>query len=168
MQHPFLLVMCCLICPREDTRVCYCTNSWTIPSKLHVPENLKHLKHFNDEHTKSLLFMQTSVSKNLSETIHPTSQRMHRQPVSRKLAGNKKNHVLKDRNEIHATKSLKRTTGKQKIILLSWQKGLLLVKTISPFVNNYVIWDGTVCSGTPSCLQQQQPNHCSKTRTTQI
>ena len=51
----------------------------------------------------------------------------------------------------------------------SSQKWLLLIKTISPFVINQLSWDWTICSCTSFCLQQQQqPNHCHKTRTTQI
>ena len=43
----------------------------------------------------------------------------------------KRSHVLKYRDEIHEL-SLKRTTWKQRRSLLSSQKGLLLIKTISP------------------------------------
>ena len=85
--------------PRTDNRLRYCTNSGNIPSKFHVPDKLKHMKHLDDEHTKSLyspsspaLFprMQNSVSKNLPKRFYPTSQRMHRQPAARKLARSKK------------------------------------------------------------------------------
>ena len=57
--------------PRTDDRLRYCTNSGNNPSKFYVPDNLKHLKYLDDEHTKSLyspritaLFprMQNSVS----------------------------------------------------------------------------------------------------------
>ena len=78
---------------------------------------------------------------------------------SSKIAGNKKNHVLKNRNKIHEL-ILRGTTWEQKRRVLSSQKGLLLIKTISPFVINHLTQNRTFCSGTPSCLQQQQPNHC--------
>ena len=132
--------------PRTDDRLRYCTNSGNIPSKFYVPDNLKHLKHLDDEHTKSLyspsipaLFarMQNSVSKNLSKRIYPISQRVHRQPAAGKLVRSKKKHVLKYRDEIHEL-SLKRTTWKQRRSLLSSQKRLLLIKTISPFVINHL------------------------------
>ena len=85
--------------PRTDDRLRYCTNSGNIPSKFYVPDNWKHLKCLDDEHTKSLyspsipaLFprMQNSVSKNLSKRLHPVSQRVHRQPAARKLVRGKK------------------------------------------------------------------------------
>ena len=64
--------------PRTDDRLGYCTRSGNNPSNFYVPDNLKHLKHLDDEHTKFLyssgiptLFprMKNSVSKNLSEGI---------------------------------------------------------------------------------------------------
>ena len=85
--------------PRTDDRLRYCTNSGNIPSKFYVPDNLKHLKYLDDEHTKSLyspsiatLFprMQNSVSKNMSKRIYPISQRVHRQPAARKFVRSKK------------------------------------------------------------------------------
>ena len=66
--------------PRTDNRLRYCINSGNIPTKFHVPDNLKHLKHLENEHTKfrsspsiPTLFpcMQISVSKNLSKRIYP-------------------------------------------------------------------------------------------------
>ena len=84
--------------PRTDDRLRYCTTSGNIPSKFYEPDNFKHLKYLDDEHTKFLysprlpaLFprMRNSVSKNLSEKIYPISQRVHRQPVARKLVRSK-------------------------------------------------------------------------------
>ena len=128
--------------PRTDDRLRYCKNSGNIPSKFYVPDNLKHLKYLEDEHKKSLyspgilalfLRMQNSVSEHLSKKIYPISQRVHRQPAARKLVKVKRSHVLKYRDEIHKL-FLKRTTWKQRRSLLSSQKELLLIKTISPFV----------------------------------
>ena len=85
--------------PRTDDRLRYCKNSGNIPSKFYVPDNLKHLKSLDDEHTKSLyspkisaIFppKQNSVSKNLSRRIYPISQRVHRQPAAMKLFRSKK------------------------------------------------------------------------------
>ena len=85
--------------PRTDDRLRYCTNSGKVPSKFYVPDNLKHLKCLDDEHTKSLyspsipaLFprMQKSFSKNLSKRSYPISQRVHRQPAARKFVRSKK------------------------------------------------------------------------------
>ena len=84
--------------PRTEDRLRYCTNSGNIPSNFYVPDNLKHLKYLDDEHTKSLytpsiptLFsrMQNSVSKNLSKRIYPISERVQRQPAARKLVRSK-------------------------------------------------------------------------------
>ena len=43
-----------VLSPRTDDRLRYCTNSGNIPSKFYVPDNLKHLRYLDDEHTKSL------------------------------------------------------------------------------------------------------------------
>ena len=132
--------------PRTDDRLRYCTSSGNIPSKFYVPDNLKHLKYLDDEHTKSVYSpsipallprMQNSVAKNLSKRLYPISQRVHRQPAKGNLSEVKRRHVLKYRDEIHEL-SLKRTTWKQRGSLLSSQKGLLLIKTIFPFVINHV------------------------------
>ena len=80
---------------------------------------MKHLKHLDDEHTEPLYspnvptpfpHMQKSVSKNLSERVLPISQRMHRQPVARKLAEIKK----ESRAKIHEQKS-RTIFGKNKL-----------------------------------------------------
>ena len=90
--------------PRTDDRLRYRTNSGNIPSKFYVPDNLKHFKCSDDEHTKSLyspnipaLFprMQNLVSKNWSKRIYPISQRVHRQPAARKLVRSKKKTCCK-------------------------------------------------------------------------
>ena len=85
--------------PPTDDHSRYCTNSRNNPPKVYVPDNLKHLKYLDDEHTKylcspgnSALFRrnQNSVSKNLSERIYPISQRVHCQPAASKLVRSKK------------------------------------------------------------------------------
>ena len=88
--------------PRTDDRLRYCTISENIPSKFFVPDNLKHLKCLDYEHTKflyspsiSALFhpMQNSVSKNLCKRIYPISQRVHRQPAAKKIVRIEKNFI---------------------------------------------------------------------------
>ena len=126
--------LCIDLSPRTDDLLRYCTNSGKIPSKFFVPENLRQLKHLDDEHTKSLyspnnptLFprMQKSVSKNLSKRIYPICQRVHRQPAAKKLVRSKKKSrakvqgqnsqtVLK-KNNLEATK--KSTFVTKKIIV---------------------------------------------------
>ena len=128
--------------PRTDNRLRYCTNSGNFPSTFYVPDNLKQLKFLDDEHTKFLYspffqhfslackiqFLKTCPKKLirfLSECIVNLLQRI--------LSEVKRRHVLKYRDEIHELSS-KRTTWKQRRSFLSSQKGLLLIKTISPFV----------------------------------
>ena len=85
--------------PRTDDRLCYCTNSGSVPSKFHIPERLKHLKTLDDEHTKSLYSpsvpiafpqMQKSLSSVLSKRVYPVSMRMHSKSTQGKLANHKK------------------------------------------------------------------------------
>ena len=40
--------------PHTDDRLPYCTNSDPVPSKIYIPDRLKHLRTSDDEHTKSL------------------------------------------------------------------------------------------------------------------
>ena len=40
--------------PRTDNRLRSCTNGGSVPSKIYIPERLKHLRTLDDEHTKSL------------------------------------------------------------------------------------------------------------------
>ena len=127
--------------PRTEDCMRYCTNSGNIPSKFYVPEYLKHLKHLDDEHTKSLYFpsvptlfpnMQNSVSKNLPKRFYPISQRMHRQPAARKLAGNKK----KSRAKIQKRNS--RTTF-EKNNLEAKKKSTFFAKGIAAHKNLFFI-----------------------------
>ena len=85
--------------PPTNDLIRYCTNSGNIPSMFYVPEYLKHMKHLDDEHTKTLYspsilsffaHMQSSNSENLFKRIYPISQRIHRQPAAGKLVGIKK------------------------------------------------------------------------------
>ena len=71
--------------PRTDDRLRYCTNSGSVPSKISIPDRLKHLRTLDDEHTKSLYSpsvqiafpqMQMSLPSVLSERVYPVSMRM--------------------------------------------------------------------------------------------
>ena len=163
--------------PRTDGRLHYCTNSGNIPSNFYVPDNLKHLKSLDDEHTKTLyspsiptLFprMQNSVSKNLSKKI----MRFLSQCTLNLLQGNlsklKKKSLPKVQRRNSRTEFKKNhleATKKSTFVA----KRFLLIKTLSPLVIIHLSWDGTVCSSTCFCLpQQQRPNHCHKKRTTHI
>ena len=125
--------------PRTDDRLRYCTNSENIPSKFYVPDNLKHLKYLDDEHTNSLYspsipahfpHMQNSFSKNLSKRIYHVSQRVHRQPAARKLARGKK----KTRPKVERRNS--RTIFK-KNILEATKKSPFVAKRIIAHKNNF-------------------------------
>ena len=85
--------------PRADDRLRYCTNSGSVPSKLYLPERLKHLRTLDDEHTKFLYSpsvpiafpqRQKSLSSVLPKRVYPVSMRMHSKSTQRKLANLKK------------------------------------------------------------------------------
>ena len=132
--------------PRTDDRLRYCTNRGNIPSKIYVPDNLKHLKYLGDEHTKSLysasvpaLFprMQNSVSKNLSKRIYPISQRLHRQPAARKLLRNTKKtrpKVQRQNSRTAFKKNNLEVTKKSPFVA----KKIIVHKNTFPFVNNHL------------------------------
>ena len=126
--------------PRTDDRLRYWTNSGKIPSKFYVPNNLKHLKHLDDEHTKSLyspsiptLFPRTqnSVSKNLSKRNYPISQRVHRQPTARKLVRSKK----KSRAKVQRQNS--RTVFKKNILEATQEVYFRRQKDDCSFINQF-------------------------------
>ena len=85
--------------PRTDDSLRYCTNSGSVPSKVCIPDRLKHLRTLDDEHTKSLYSpsfliafaqMQKPLSSVLSKRFYPVPMRMHSNSTQRKLANHKK------------------------------------------------------------------------------
>ena len=85
--------------PRTDDRIRYCTNSGSVPSNFYIPEQLKHLRTLDDEHTKSLYSpsvpiafrqMQKPLSSVLPKRVYPVSMRMHSKSTQRNLASHKK------------------------------------------------------------------------------
>ena len=81
--------------PRTDDRLQYCTNSGKKPTNFNLPEQLKHLRILDDDHTKSLyspsistLFpqVQNAISPKLPERIHSVPKRMYSEPAPRKFA----------------------------------------------------------------------------------
>ena len=148
--------------PRTDDRLRYCTNGGNFPSKLYVPENLKHLKILDGEHTKSLYFpsfttffprMQNSVSKNLSKKFYPISKRVHRQLAAKKLVRNIKKPRAKVQRQNSRTVSIKNN-------LEAAKKSTFVAKSTIAHLNHLPL-------SFSFCLQQQQqPNHCHKTRIT--
>ena len=85
--------------PRTDDRLRYCTNSGSVPSTFYIPERLKPLRTFDDEHTKFLYSpsvpiafpqMQRSLSSVLPKRVYPLSMRMQSKSAQRKLASHTK------------------------------------------------------------------------------
>ena len=81
--------------PRTDNCLGYCTNRGKKPSKVYIPEQLKHLRISNDDHTKFLyspsiptLFPQVrnTISPKLPERIHSVPERMYSEPAPWKFA----------------------------------------------------------------------------------
>ena len=149
--------------PRTDDRLRYCTNTGSIPSKFYIPERLKQSKILDDEHTKSrsspsvpIIFsqMQKSFPSVLPKRVYPVSLRMHNKSAQRKPAKHKKHHVVKFFSEVRLL-SLKRTTWKQRREILASERGLQLIKVITPPVTNHVSWYGPVCPRSCFCVQQK-------------
>ena len=85
--------------PRTDDRLCYCTNTESIPSKFYISERLKQSKVLDDEHTKLLYSpsvpinfpqMQKSFPSVLPKRVYPVSLRMHNNSAQRKPGKHKK------------------------------------------------------------------------------
>ena len=85
--------------PRTDERLCYCTNTGSIPSKFYIPDRLKQSKILDDKHTKSLyspsvpiIFpqMQKSFPSVSPKVFSSVSARMHNKLPQRKPAKQKK------------------------------------------------------------------------------
>ena len=125
--------------PRRDHRLRYWKNSVVIPSKFFVPDNLKHLKFFDDGHLRSFyspsfpklfLSMKISVSKYYFKRNYQISQRLHRLPAARKLVRSKK----KSRPKVQRRNS---RTGLNKNNLKKTMKSTFVSKRIFAHKNNF-------------------------------
>ena len=162
--------------PRTEDRLRYCTNSDSVPSKVYIPERLKHLRTLDDEHTNSLYSpsvptafpqMQKPLSSVLPKRVYSFSMRRHIKSAQRKLASHeKRHHVVKFQDEVWLL-SLKRTTWKHRRNVLSSEKGLQLITVITPAVINHLIWYGTVCP-CPSFCVNQECTVCYKAGTSKV
>ena len=132
--------------PRTADRLPYCTKTGNTPSKFYVPDNLKHLKHLDDEHTKSRYSpiipspfprMQNSVPKNLSQGDYPIFQPANRQLAAKKLLRSEKKSRAKIQRRNSRAFFRKNNLEATKKLLLS-QKRLLLIKKFSHFVIIYL------------------------------
>ena len=146
--------------PRTDNRLRYCTKSGSVPSKIFIPERLKHLRTLDDEHTKSLYSgsvatafpqMQKSLSSVLPKRIYPFSMRMHSISTQRKLASHKKTSRGKVSRR-GLVSIAKKTTWRQRRNVLSSEKGLQLLAIITPPVINQLSGYGTDCSCPSFCV----------------
>ena len=131
--------------PRTDDRLRYCTNTGSIPSKFYIPDQLKQSKILDDEHTKSLHSPSVPI-------IFPQKQNLLLQSCPKEffrflsecilnlLKGNlqsiKSHHVAKFLRNMVRLLSLKRTTWKQRRDILASERGLQLMKVITPPVIN--------------------------------
>ena len=142
--------------PRTDNRLRYCTNSASVPSKFCITERLEHLRTLDDEHASlyspsySVAFpqMQKSLSSVLPKWVYPFSMRMHTKSTEGKFA---RHHLVKFQDEVWLL-SLKKTTCKQRIIVLSSGKVLQLIAVNTPPVINHLSWYGAVCFCPSFCV----------------
>ena len=125
--------------PRTDDRLHYCTNSGKVPSKFYVPESLKHLP--ISAQNFSILHAFQSFSRKCKihflQSCPKDFIRFLSECIVNILKGNlqnvKRHHVIKYKRELHLL-FLKRFIWKQRRDLLTSERGLQLVDTITPFV----------------------------------
>ena len=131
--------------PRRDDRLRYCTNTGSIPSKFYIPDRRKESKILDDEHTKfpyspsvPIIFpqMQKSFPSVLRKRVYPV---FFCDCIMNLLKGNlqsiKRHHVVNFQREVRLL-LLKRTTWKQKRGILPSERGLQIIKVITPAVIN--------------------------------
>ena len=70
------------------------------------------------------------------------------------LPSKKRHHVVKFQSQIRL-RPLKRTTWKQRRDILASERGLELIKVITPPVANHLSWYGPVCPRSCFCVQQK-------------
>ena len=132
--------------PRTDDLLRYCTNTGSISSKFYIPNWLKQAKFLDDEHTKSLYSPSVSI-------IFPEMQSLFLQSCPKEfirflcecvidllkgfLQSIKRHHVAKIESDVRLL-SLKRTTCKQRRIILVSEKGLQLIKVVTPPILNHL------------------------------
>ena len=132
--------------PHSGDRLRYCTNTGSIPSKLHIADRLKRSKILNNEHTIALYSPSVPI-------FFPQMQNLHLQYCQKEflrflckcilnlLKGNlqsrKRNHVAKFLSKVRLL-TLKRTNWKQRRDILASDKGLQLIKVNNPPVINHL------------------------------
>ena len=132
--------------PQTDDRLRYCTNSGSVPSKLCIPERLKHLMTLVDDHTKfvyspsvQIIFPETRkfFRSVFPKKVYPVSLRMHNKSAQREPAKQKKTSrgkISKRRSTIvsktYTLEAKKRHSGLADFC----EKGLQLIEVITPHV----------------------------------
>ena len=134
--------------PRTDDRLRYCPNTGSIHSIFfYVPECLKHIKTLDDEHTKSLYSPSVPVYHVFWRILMRSAQRKPPQP--------KKTSPGKISKRILIALSRKRVNWKQGGDVLTSEKGVQLIKVVTPSVLNQLSSHGQVCSPSCFCIQQE-------------
>ena len=145
---------------RTDDRLRYCTNSGSVPSKFYNPERLSTwgLWKMNTQNLSTLQVFQLLSRKSKSHFLQSCPKEFFRflcKCIVNLFNGNlqtiKRRQVVKFQNEVWLL-LLKRTTWKQRRIVLSSEKGLQLLTVITPPVVNHLSWYGAVCSCPSICV----------------
>ena len=147
---------------RTDNRLRHCTNTGSIPSKFSGPAEA--VRSFGRWHKKSLyspsvpiIFpqMQKFFPSVFPKRVHQVPLRMYSKSAQKKPSKHKKIHLAtKLQNDVRLG-SLKRITWKQKRDVLASERGLQLIKVITPPVIKQLSWHGAVCSRSCFCIQHE-------------
>ena len=150
--------------PRTDDRLCYCTNTGTIPSKFHFPDGLKLINFWQWTHKISLLskflivFPQISHKSLFFQSCPKEFIRVLCECIKNLRKGNLQSltihHMANVRSEVWLF-SLERRTWKQRREILASGLGLQLNKPITPPVINHLIWYRIVCPRSCLCVQRK-------------
>ena len=132
--------------PRTDDRLRYFTNTGSIPSKFYIPDRLKQSK-FRTLNTRNLSTLQVFQSfshrskKLFLQSCPKEFIQFLCECIKNLLKGNlqgiKRHHVAKSQSEVRLL-SLKRTTWKQSRDILASERGLQLIKVITPPLINHL------------------------------
>ena len=164
MQRLFPLVICWLICHHAQT-IYYVI----VQTPDQFPQNFISRHDWNSRkfwpmNTQNLSTLQVFQSfSHKCKSLFPQSCpkgfiRFLCECIINLLKGNmqsiKRRHVAKFQSNVRLS-SLKRTTWKQRGYILASERGLQLIKVITPPVINHLSWYGRVCTRSCFCVQQK-------------
>ena len=147
---------------RTDKRL-RCTNTGSIPSKLLILENLRHLKSLYDYHTNflpspSVLIVFRKLQSHSFNNCPEEIFRFLYESVGNRLKVNlrslKRHHKAKFQSKVQHL-ALRRNTWKGRREFLASGKSLQLIKVITHPVNNHLCCLGAVCSRFCYYVQQE-------------